>query len=103
MWAATPNDINKVASDCPYPAHPMNWIMAYCAFIAETDDEIAIQDSACFKKASSELKNLKNECATKKKYKAKKCELLIKEKVVAHKTVEECLKDESIRPFFAGG
>lgn len=86
---------------CPYPAKPINWVSAYCSYVVGTDDEIAIQQSECFKNAEADLKN-KDECSINRKYKTKTCEFLIKEKHADYKSVDACLKDKEIKPFFAG-
>lgn len=88
------------AKPCPYPADPINWILKYCAGEAQTDDEIAIQDSACFKKAEVDL-NSKNECAIKEKYKKKICDSVLKSGK-RYKSLQLCLSDKKIEPFFAG-
>ena len=89
------------ASACPYPGDPLNWILRYCAFISETDDEIVIQNSSCFEKAENDLKN-KNECATKENYKTKVCKIISKNSK-KYKTTRDCLQDNEVKPFFAGG
>ncbi len=88
------------AEECIYPAASINWIMRYCAFEAETDDEIVIQESACFKSAAQDLSS-KDECKIKEKYKSKICEKINKIQK-KHKSVAECLKDKKVGPFFAG-
>jgi len=93
---------NSKAPPCPYPAEPINWISKYCGFVAGTDDEIAIMDSKCMKDAQSDLKS-KDECNINKKYKTKTCEILIKNKYSKHKSINDCLKDSAVEPFFAGG
>jgi hypothetical protein len=89
------------SSRCLYPAKPINWILKYCSLIAETDDEIAIQGTQCFKRAQSDLKS-KDECAVKTKYKTKACTLLLSKKYTDHKSVADCLKDKDVEPFVAG-
>lgn len=86
---------------CSIDGAPINWIARYCGFIAETDDEIVIQESPCFKAAASDLKE-KSECGISTKYKRKLCELVVKEKRTDHKTVSSCLGDQGIKPFVAG-
>ena len=86
---------------CLYPEDPINWIMAYCASEVGTDDEIALQESSCFKKAEADLKQ-KNECGIKAKYKKMLCSNLIRKKLASKDKIDSCLKDESIKPFFAG-
>ncbi len=103
IWAEVKKITGEpVFAQCLYPAHSINWILAYCGFVSGTDDEIAIQDSECFKKSEVDLKD-KNECAVKKKYKMKKCELLIQKRYSNHKSIDECLEDEAVKPYFAGG
>ncbi len=87
---------------CTYPGSPINWIVGYCAYIAETDDEIAIQESNCFKQAVPDLK-VKDECSIIKKYKTKSCEYAIKQKMIKALTIVDCLKGTEIKPFVAGG
>ena len=89
------------AQSCPYPADPINWVAAYCGYVVETDDEIVIQQSKCFKDAETDLKN-NDECSIKKKYKTKTCEFLITHKYASYKSVDACLKDKKVKPFFAG-
>jgi len=93
--------IQSFARECPYPADPINWIMRYCAYKLETGDEIAIQDSPCFKDANKDSKN-KNSCEIKKKYKMKFCTESFKDNQ-KYKNAQDCLKDPSVEPFFAGG
>jgi len=93
--------VQSFAKECPYPADPINWIMRYCAYITETGDEIAIQDSKCFKDADKESDSAES-CDVKKKYKTKYCTASMK-KIKKYKTLQECLQDTSIEPFFAGG
>ncbi len=88
-------------SRCLYPAKPINWIMKYCSLVAETDDEIAIQESQCVKRAQADLKS-KDECAVKTKFKTKTCTLLLSKKYTDHKSVADCLKDKDVEPFVAG-
>lgn len=75
--------------------------MAYCSLVVATDDEIAIQESKCFKDAEPDLKN-HDECSIKKKYKTKTCKILITDKHARYKSVDACLKDKEVKPFFAG-
>ncbi len=87
---------------CPYPANSINWVLAYCANVAETDDEIMLQDSSCFKKAAADM-NEKDECKINEKYKKKLCELRLKSTVTTYKgSLEKCLQDKDIKPYFAG-
>ena len=55
------------AKECRYPAEPINWILKYCAYETQTDDEIAIQESPCFKAAQIDLSNV-NKCNKNRKY-----------------------------------
>lgn len=87
---------------CSYPAEPINWIMRYCAFVSETGDEIAIQQSNCFKAAAPDLDKKNDKCKINEKYKTKYCSELIRN-AKKHKSMTDCLKDETIEPFFAGG
>jgi hypothetical protein len=88
---------------CAYPANSINWILAYCAYEIGTGDEITLQDSSCFKKAAGDL-NQKDECKINGKYKKKLCELRLKSTVAPYSgSVEKCLQDKEIIPFFAGG
>ncbi len=78
--------------------------MKYCAYVAETDDEVAIQDSKCFKDASADVAD-PDKCEIKRKYKDKLCLEITKgargEKK-AYFSVDSCVADKSIKPFFAG-
>jgi len=94
------NDRSKSRS-CPYPADPINWVLGYCGYVVGTDDEITIQESKCFKNADADLKS-KDECSINKKYKTKTCEFIIKQKYADYKSVDACLKDKKVKPFFAG-
>jgi len=94
------NGRSKLQS-CPYPAEPINWVSAYCSYLVGTDDEIAIQESKCFTNAEPDLKST-DQCSINKKYKTKICDFLIKHKHADYKSVDACLKDKGIRPFFAG-
>jgi len=94
------NDRSK-SQPCPYPAAPINWVLAYCGYGSGTDDEEVIQQSKCFKDAETDLRN-HDECSVKKKYKTKMCEFLITHKYASYKSVNACLKDKTIKPFFAG-
>jgi peptide-methionine (R)-S-oxide reductase len=89
------------SSKCLYPADPVNWVMRYCAAEAQTDDEIAIGNSACYKKASLDLES-KDRCAIIEKYKTKICQERLKTEK-KYKSLKDCLKDEAVKPFFAGG
>ena len=91
---------SKPTKVCPYPESPINWVMKYCAYIAETDDEIAIQESQCFKAAAGDLGN-KDECAVKKKYKTMACEQ-IKKLGGKHRSIADCVADTKVAPFLAG-
>lgn len=75
--------------------------MGYCAHLLETGDEITIQESSCYHDAAPDLKDGVDDCEVKRKYKAKTCELLVKEK--SAKSVDSCMKDsKSVSPFVAG-
>lgn len=96
--------IQSYAKECPYSADPINWIMRYCAYKLETDDEIAIQDSKCFRDADKEAdedSKKQDSCEIKKKYKMKFCTESFKRN--KYKNAPDCLKDPSVEPFFAGG
>ncbi len=86
---------------CLYPADPLNWVAQYCSIVESTDDEIVIQASKCFQSASGDLSKKSDSCKIKEKYKTKICKekLKVDKKV---KTIEECLKDPKVLPFFAG-
>jgi hypothetical protein len=99
-WAQ--NKTGSKENPCAYPAAPINWIVRYCGFVAGTDDEIAIQESKCFKDAQIDLKNT-DECVVKKKFKTKTCEFMMKEKFTNHKLVADCLSDKTVKPYFSGG
>lgn len=90
------------AQECPYSAEPMNWILRYCGHEIQSDDEIAIQDSFCFKSAEKDLKAAADKCKTNEKYKSELCKkLLIKDK--KYTSLKDCLKDSNVKPFFVGG
>jgi hypothetical protein len=86
--------------ECPYPAATINWIMRYCSFVVGTDDEIAVQDSACFEEASKDL-GKPDVCALKRKYKESFCRERMKD-TAKYKSILECIEDDAISPFFAG-
>lgn len=88
------------AKECAYPAEPINWILRFCGHAIQSDDEIAIQDSHCFKSAEKDLKN-KDLCKVNEKYKTKLCQKLM-EKEKKYKFLPDCLKDAGVKPFFAG-
>lgn len=88
------------ANSCPYPAESINWVMRYCAFKAATDDEVVIQNSPCFKSAAKDLEQ-KDSCNIKEKYKSMFCTERIKIDK-KYKSVQDCLRDTSVLPFFAG-
>lgn len=46
---------------CEYEAEPINWDLRFCAHEAETDDEISLQLSPCFKAADKDLHD-ENKC-----------------------------------------
>ncbi|WP_141733804.1 hypothetical protein [Oligoflexus tunisiensis] len=87
---------------CPYPGAPINWILAYCAREMNTGDEIALQNSPCFQKAEKDLSQ-KDECAINKKYKTKVCRDLAAKDAKHHSSIQDCLKDQKVEPFYAGG
>lgn len=91
---------NQELDPCPYPADPVNWVLRSCAFENQTGDEIVLQESECFKKAQPDLTK-KHSCQIKEKYKLKYCKAVV-EKHKTHKTVQLCLEDPSVKPFFAG-
>jgi hypothetical protein len=98
--AGASHDRSKSQS-CPYPADPINWVVGYCGYVIGTDDEIVIQESKCFKDAEADLKN-NDACSIKKKYKTRTCQFLITHKYASYKSVDACLKDKEVKPFFAG-
>ncbi|MCX6117564.1 MAG: hypothetical protein NT027_08490 [Proteobacteria bacterium] len=86
-------------SACAYPGEPVNWIMKYCAGVEETHDEIVIQDSKGFKQHQKDVFG-KNKCAINKKFKEKVCKHILK--LEGYKSIDECLRDSKVAPFFAG-
>ncbi len=89
------------AKDCKYPNDPINWVLRYCGDVIQTDDEITIQDSACFKATRKDLED-KDKCKIKEKYKLWLCEkFLMKNK--RYKSIQDCLNDNEVKPFFPGG
>ena len=75
--------------------------MRYCANVVGTGDEITIQESSCYKSSEIDEKS-KDTCATNKKYKTLICNKFHMQNK-KYKTIDNCLKDASIEPFFAGG
>lgn len=92
---------NAESGKCLYPGSPINWVMKYCSLIAETDDEIAIQESKCFKDALKDI-SANDECATNMKYKIKTCERILKSGAQQYKTVDDCVKNSGVKPFIVG-
>lgn len=88
------------AAPCPYPANPINWVMRYCAMVAESDDLIVIQRTACFKEAMKDLLPA-DPCAVKEKYKTKICQDYLME-TKKYKSVEDCVKNADIEPYNVG-
>jgi hypothetical protein len=88
------------AAECTYPRKPINWIMRYCAMKVETDDEMVIQDSSCFRAAKNDI-NTTEPCKMKEKYKTMICDEFMME---AHKfkSKHDCLADTDITPFVSG-
>jgi len=89
------------AKECKYSADPMNWVLRYCGYEVQTDDEIAIQDSSCFKAAKKDLDDA-DKCKTNEKYKSLLCQKHLM-KDGKYTSVKDCLKDPDVKPFFAGG
>ncbi len=92
----------KNLKSCVLNAEPINWIMRYCAYLLETGDEIAIQESKCFLNAEKDISPQAIECEVKKKYKKKYCEALVASQY-KYTHVDECMLDLTIEAFFAGG
>lgn len=92
---------SPIKESCNIPAHPINWIMRYCAVKNQTDDEITIQNSQCFKTASKDL-STKEECKIKTKYKKKFClEYWLKNRA-SNSSLAKCLMNQKIQPFHVG-
>ena len=75
--------------------------MLYCAAKEETDDEVAIQESDCFARASDDLSD-KNECKIKAKYKKKYCQEHWLKEVDTRSNLKKCMRNNDIPPFVAG-
>lgn len=92
--------LSVYAADCPYPKKPVNWILRYCAMHVESDDEILIHDSACFKQAKKDIDSAEV-CQTNEKYKSKICDEFLME---SHKyqTKDDCMADTEITPYISG-
>lgn len=88
------------AESCPYPKKPINWIMRYCAMKSETDDEVVIQASPCFKEAVADAGSAQV-CETNKKYKSLICDELIKQPT-KYRSKNDCMHDEEIAPYISG-
>lgn len=93
--------VSAHSKECIYPADPINWLLRFCGYQIQTDDEIAIQVSACFKSAEKDLKE-SNKCKMNEKYKSQLCKtFLMKDK--KYVSLKDCLNDPDVKPFFAGG
>ncbi len=88
------------AGDCKYPKKPINWILRYCAMVSETDDEVVIQDSECFKEAKKDLDST-DTCGVKEKYKRKICEQFMME-IGKYQSVNDCLLHDKTAPYVSG-
>lgn len=88
------------AEKCKYPAKPINWILRYCAIQVETDDEIVIQESSCFKVAKSDI-NTAEPCKMNEKYKTKICEEFMM-KSNQFNSMHDCLASTRVSPYFSG-
>ncbi len=92
--------LNVQAADCRYPRKPINWIMRYCAMKVQTDDEVVIQDSACYKSAINDAAAA-DPCAMNKKYKTKICEEFMME-AKRLTSLKQCLADDEVTPYVSG-
>jgi hypothetical protein len=88
------------AGDCAIPKKPINWILRYCAMVSETDDEVVIQDSPCFKAAAADI-NAAEPCKIKEKYKAKICKEFMME-AKNYKSLSDCLARDRTDPYVSG-
>ena len=90
----------KEVKKCAYPGSPINWILRYCASLEKTGDEITLQNGKCFQSSLTDIKSTNDPCKDKERYKKFFCGLSVNKK--HHKTIDDCMKDTSVRPFFAG-
>ena len=81
---------------CAVSGEPLLWIMRACALESGTDAEIAVQGTACFRAANSDL--TREKCSITEKYKGRVCEFLQRTQP-KHASVPDCLGDPSVKPF----